>query len=94
MGGCDFSVISKGKTAKEAFNSAREEALYENGHGGYTGTIAEKSGFIMVTVPTGKDPREFAQSLENDRRYNDKFGPALCVKLAEGEYMFFGVASS
>lgn len=48
MGGCDFDVVARGPSAKEAFRLAVEQAQYESGHGGYTGTIAEKSGFIML----------------------------------------------
>jgi len=34
---------AKGKTAQEAFDAAVAQARHEYGHGGYTGTIAEKS---------------------------------------------------
>ena len=51
MGACDFGVRAKGKTAKEAFNNAVEEAQYESGHGGYTGTIAEKHAFNLMAEP-------------------------------------------
>jgi hypothetical protein len=48
MGACDFQSIAVGKTAQEAFRAAVEEAAYEHGHGGYTGTIAEKQDFVMI----------------------------------------------
>lgn len=50
MGACDFETRSRGKTARDAFRVAVEDAQYESGHGGYTGTIAEKSGFVMIDV--------------------------------------------
>lgn len=94
MGGTDFSVIKKGKTAQAAFVAAVEEARYNRGHSGYTGTIAEKRSFVEVAVPVSKDPYSFASELsESDVRYEDKWGPALCVRLSEDTYMFFGVAS-
>ena len=37
--------------AQIAFTAARREAQYEHGHGGYTGTIAEKGRFVMVPFP-------------------------------------------
>lgn len=50
MGATDFSTTSSAKTAQLAFRKAQEEARYEDGHGGYTGTIAEVSSFRMVDV--------------------------------------------
>lgn len=50
MGAEDFIVSAKGKTAEKAFAAAQEEARYESGHGGYTGTIAEVSSFRMTNV--------------------------------------------
>lgn len=50
MGACDFRVVAKGKTSREAFNAAVNEAAHENGHGGYTGTIAEKHSFVVIVA--------------------------------------------
>lgn len=97
MGACDFISLSKGKTPTEAFISAVEYAQYEHGHGGYTGTIAEKHEFKLV--PTNgrsrKELVEAAQDYEEVERlgFDDKWGPAGCFDLGKGEYLFFGVAS-
>lgn len=64
MGASDFfdrAKRSNYKNIKEAFNSIVEEARYEYGHGGYTGTIAEKSEFKNVPSRvikniSGEDP--------------------------------------
>ena len=96
MGADTFMGRARGKTANEAFRSARAEALYECGHGGYTGTIAEKHSFVMIQLPVGKDARQYADELigNGDSRIDDKWGPAGCIKTKEGEYLFFGWASS
>lgn len=96
MGAENFGCTASGETAQEAFDNAREDAYYENGHGGYTGTIAEKQSFVIITVPNGMDPREYADKLvdDGDRRIDDKWGPAGCVALGGGKYYFFGWASS
>jgi hypothetical protein len=96
VGGQTFSQNGKGKTAKEAFQTARAAALYEYGHRGYTGSLAEKHEFVLITPPAGVDPVEFARDLvdKGDPRVDDKWGPAGCVKVAPDEYMFFGWASS
>lgn len=96
MGASDFFIISRGKTAEEAFVKAIEKAPYDHGHGGYTGTIAEKNNFVMIKVPEEKDPWNFAEDLMNfgDPRIDDKYGPAGCVKLDKNRYLFFGWASS
>jgi hypothetical protein len=53
MGACDFTAYATGKTVGEAFDKARRDAQYEYGHGGYTGSIAEKDGYIEIPVPKG-----------------------------------------
>ena len=53
MGAADFFTTARGKTAQEAFGAALDEARHMFGRGGYTGTIAEKDGFKMVSVPPG-----------------------------------------
>ena len=96
MGSCDFWTKAEGKTAQEAFNNATETARYESGHGGYTGTIAEKSEFCVVECPVGVGVIEHCRSLEEsgDFPFDDKWGPAGCVALTQGHWLFFGAASS
>ena len=104
MGAEDFSDVARGKDAQEAFRSAVEEAQYEYGHGGYTGSIAEKHGFIMVAREplASEEARKLKSRMEEeDDRYNDKWGPACCVELLEESpvkgsrlFWFFGIASS
>ena len=60
MGGEQFSVWETGKTAKEAFAGAVSEAQYDHGHAGYTGTIAEKSEFVMIE----DDPKDVLKKVE------------------------------
>lgn len=51
MGASDFIDYGIGKTADEAFSNAVQQARYDYGHAGYTGTIAEKPGFVLFTLP-------------------------------------------
>lgn len=102
MGAELFFTSANGKTAKEAFNTATEDAQYESGHGGYTGTIAEKNDFIMCSsevFASASDAYDFANKLidDEDSRIDDKWGPAGCVSFKNKEkigYLFFGWASS
>ena len=96
MGAQEFGVKAEGKTAKAAFSAAVKDARYYHGHGGYTGTIAEKDSFVEIKVPEAVDPIEYAWSLieKEDSRVDDKWGPAGGVKIAEGKWYFFGWASS
>lgn len=96
MGASTFVVRSKGKSAREAFNEAVKDARWESGNGGYTGTIAEKHDYVMIVCPAGIEPNAYANQLidEDDGRIEDKWGPAGCIKMSEGEYLFFGWASS
>jgi hypothetical protein len=80
MGATAFTVYSLGIDADEAFRAATEDARHEYGHGGYTGTIAEKHSFIVITpTPIPLDEaEELANRLvdEGDPRIDDKWGPA------------------
>lgn len=95
------------KSANDAFYSAKENAQYEHGHGGYSGTIAEKDGFRIVNPPTGMSVRDFIRAIEDYdgessdvnptvreawKIYDDKWGPALCIETND-EYIFCGWAS-
>ena len=95
MGACEFFTMAKGKTAREAFSNVVEDAKYEFGHGGYTGTIAEKNSFTVIDLPKGEEAYAYANDLmdKDDDRISDKWGPAGCIKTEEGEYIFFGYAS-
>lgn len=95
MGATTFCNRESGASALEAFKAAREEALYDHGHSGYSGTIAEKSKFVMIALPEGEDAMTYAWKLidEGDPRVDDKWGPAGCIDEGDGNYLFFGWAS-
>lgn len=95
MGANSFETRARGKTAQDAFRTAVEQARYDHGHAGYTGTIAEKHSFAMIPVPPGEDAQTIARRLidDDDRRVCDKWGPAGCVRLGPEEWLFFGWAS-
>jgi hypothetical protein len=95
MGAQQFKAEGTGITAQEAFSDAVDRARYLHGHGGYTGSLAEKSSFVVLK-PGDEDPKAFVDRLmdEGDERIDDKWGPAGCVKIADETYLFFGWASS
>jgi hypothetical protein len=100
MGADTFATRSQGKTPEEAFSKAVQDAQWEHGHGGYSGTIAEKGSFILIDWEKERQGQESISGFINrlidldDERISDKWGDAGCVKLKEGEYVFFGWASS
>jgi len=67
MGAEDFSIGALGKTAEDAFSRAIEDARYEHGHGGYTGTIAEKAGdgFVMFAIKARTNPLDVVGKLRD-----------------------------
>lgn len=101
MGASEFAIESKGKTAAEAFRTATEEARWECGNAGYTGTIAEKSKFKMVTPRVGETTEQCIERCTEDPHHfsSDNAGPAGCIDLGPGEepatrrFVFFGWAS-
>jgi hypothetical protein len=103
MGANTFFTTASGKNAKRAFIAATKEAAYDYGHRGYTGSIAEKESFVMISdeVFLSVDAAaDFADDLidAGDERVDDKWGPAGCLKFKsnDGEicYLFFGWAAS
>ena len=102
MGAADFFTTARGKTSQEAFSAAVSEARHMFGHEGYTGTIAEKDGFKVVSVPPGSSSVEHASELlDNEAHWvQNKWGPAGCIQTAFDEdtgistFIFFGYASS
>lgn len=89
-----FSRKCTGDTAKEAFDQAVAASRRDHPQG-YSGTIAEKDDFVLIEMPAGADPIEYADHflVRCDRRLT-KWGPAGCVKVKDGEWYFFGWASS
>ena len=53
MGASEYKRVGKGKTAKAAFDRLVEKAQWEHGHGGYSGTIAEKHSMVEFQRPKG-----------------------------------------
>lgn len=103
MGAGTFDAYAKGKTASEAFDRAVKEAQHMHGHGGYTGTIAEKDSFVLIgKTDTLKGARALSNRLisDEDPRVDDKWGPAGCIEIGRADehgdqqYLFFGWASS
>ena len=81
MGAQEFQETGRAKTARGAFRSLVDDAQWECGHGGYTGTIAEKGSFEMfdtiegmsiqeqVDVGLGRDlPKAFSQHARHFER--------------------------
>jgi hypothetical protein len=67
--------------AKEAFRVAVEQALYDYGHAGYTGSIAEFTEFKLInhTAASAEEADEYI--MDNHR---DKWGPTWIVPFSNG----------
>lgn len=109
MGANEFITTGAGETMTDAFQAAVDDARWQHGSGGYTGTIAEKAlaGCVSVTddVLDEDAARALARQLlrDDDPRVSDKWGPAGAIKLRDGRWdqangerrwLFLGVASS
>jgi hypothetical protein len=87
-----FETAGYGETAKEAFDEAVAAVIDEILT--YSGGIPAKSEFTQIEVPSGQDPEAFVRELSADPRVDDKWGPAGCIRLKDGEWLFFGWAAS
>jgi hypothetical protein len=109
MGAEPFNVTYEG-TLESAFIQAKEDAFYNYGHAGYTGTIAEKGTFLKIDIPlkyNGKIASPQASELINDieadspnvpqwilKAYHDKWGPALAIRVGPSRWCFLGWAAT
>lgn len=110
MGGVNFDCYSPITDPQEAFSALKQDAAWEHGHGGYTGTIAEKPGFVIrnATPMSKKAAQEFIYGVREsaapyskvtrgDYEDNNKWGDAYAVPISAedgGGWMFYGWASS
>ena len=53
MGASEYMNAGKGKTAQVAFDKVTENARWNHGHGGYSGTIAENRSMVEFPRPKG-----------------------------------------
>jgi hypothetical protein len=83
MGAMTFEQYADGADPEVAFGSAREDALYEHGHGGYSGTLAEKDDYVIITRQPKTEAEATALASElmdrDDPRISDKWGPAGAI---------------
>lgn len=101
MGAETFDTFAAGESVDVAFREAVESAAWSYGHAGYTGTIAEKDGFVVIC----DDPMPFEEAVkfawklidEGDERIDDKWGPAGAIRAVTDHgtrgWVFFGWAS-
>jgi len=110
MGGNTFDTFYKGSSTplQEAFRGAVASARWEFGHGGYTGSIAEKGEVIEIEIPEdflkSKSQKERARRFswlvldEKSQYFNakvdDKYGPCGAIRIKRFGWYFFGWASS
>ncbi|WP_053958100.1 hypothetical protein [Sulfobacillus thermosulfidooxidans] len=99
-----FVTVAEGLTLHAAFAAAVAEAQWEHGHGGCTGTIAEKDSVCEISPlrPQMSDNEKLAWALslltDEDavpRALDwvlDKWSPAAALKLSQNRWVFFGWA--
>lgn len=71
-----------------------DDALYDHGHAGYTGSFAECTGVLMVRDWVEGDPEEAPEVFPTDEVASawllenaEKWGPMIICKVADGSYV-------
>ena len=63
--GAQFDTgIAEGDTLDKAFTKLVEEKCYYHGHGGYSGTLAEKNEVVELRVPAGFEGERWRDIVE------------------------------
>ena len=68
MGASEYMNVGRGKTAQIAFDKVAENARYDHGHGGYSGTIAEKYSMVEFPRPKGMQAKTMVQAVKDMSR--------------------------
>jgi len=96
-----ISDEKSGGDVNKARELATEEAAWDYGHAGYTGTMAEKDSHVIIGEPMSwEDAQNTAEKLmrDCDPRIDDKWGPAGAIRVVDtdndNDWYFFGWASS
>ena len=98
MGACTQRYVILAETDEEAqkqFNEIVEDCKYNYGHGGYSGTFAEKTELKIVHKNNGEywTSDELEEYLEADEKWDSKWGPAIGGLIDKGKYYLFGWCS-
>jgi hypothetical protein len=72
-----------------AYAALVAEEAYEYGHGGYTGTFAEKASVRIIPPPDGKKRWSIKAAREHCDD-NDKWGSAWAYRLGAGKWYVGG----
>lgn len=90
MGSDRFIQMQDGTDAKAAFIEAARQAAYEHGSGGYTGSLAEKGDFSIISrQPLWQRQAELVADrllASDDVRISDKWGPAGALAVCKETY--------
>ncbi|MEV6840276.1 hypothetical protein AB0N07_13700 [Streptomyces sp. NPDC051172] len=101
MGSVDFYTTATGTDIEAAFNAAREQARWEYGASGFTGTIAEKDGVTLLDEPKRSEQDAVVRAKQlldgDDPRVSAKYGPAGALPVTTDDetdgWLFFGLAA-
>lgn len=112
MGATNFSThvrVAKTVSTEDAFRDTREGAQFEYGHGGYTGSMAEKNSLTVLATVATKEQADLIEygimhadplpiySEQAVESLTDKWGPANAVRYSIDKttdgILFFGFAS-
>ena len=74
---------------REKYRDYVSDCQYMDGHGGYTGTFAEKPELRIMAGTWTKDTAE-----EHCLKHNDKWGPSFAYQLDTGGWYVGGWCSS
>jgi len=87
MGAAWFTTYTVGHNPTVNFREAVADARYEHGGGGFTGTIAEKSTYVVITgrPVSPAEAGEIAAELVDaeDERVVDSWGPAGAIPVKQ-----------
>ena len=68
MGASEYMNVGRGKTAQIAFDKVAANARHNHGHGGYSGTIAERYSMVEFPRPKGMRAKTMVQAVKDMSR--------------------------
>lgn len=84
MGAHNFCDSAFGVTAAEAFTAACEQALFDEGHNPYNGTISTNDSFVVIPLIPEESRADWERRALDDAGVR-KWGPCACVADPDSE---------
>jgi hypothetical protein len=81
MAAQQYSILSAGRYAKDAYENAVEKYIIKEGDNNYNGTISTSNGAVMVINNLRYGTKKYWKWVDEQWDHLEKRGPAMCKEI-------------